>query len=250
MNPRFVHLHVHTEYSLVDGLVRVKPLVAACAAVGMPACAVTDQSNLFAMVKFYRAALAAGIKPIIGVELWVRDTAQKEEAARLVLLCQDQPGYRNLTRLVTRSYLEGQVRGIPSIEKSWLAGHSDGLIALSAAREGDVGRALLAGQTERAEQLLRDWLALFPQRYYLELTRTGRAGEEDYLHAAVALAIKYDAPVVASNDVRFIKHDEYEAHEARVCIQEGRTLNDPRRPRQHSDQQYLRSPAEMAELFA
>ena len=249
MNPRFVHLHVHTEYSLVDGLVRVKPLVAACAAAGMPACAVTDQSNLFAMVKFYRAALAAGIKPIIGVELWVRDTAQKEDAARLVLLCQDQPGYHNLTRLVTRSYLEGQVRGIPGIEKSWLAGHSDGLIVLSAAREGDVGRALLAGQTERAEQLLRDWLALFPQRYYLELTRTGRPGEEDYLHAAVALAIKYGAPVVASNDVRFIKHDEYEAHEARVCIQEGRTLNDPRRPRQHSDQQYLRSPAEMAELF-
>ncbi len=250
MTPGFVHLHVHTEYSLVDGLVRVKPLVAACAAAGMPACAVTDQSNLFAMVKFYRAAQYAGVKPIIGVELWVRDAQHKDEAARLVLLCQNREGYLNLTRLVTRSYLEGQVRGIPGIDKSWLVGHSDGLIALSGGREGDVGRALLAGQSERAEQLLRDWLALFPQRYYLELMRTGRMGEEEYLHAAVALATICDAPVVASNDVRFLAREEFEAHEARVCIQDGRTLNDPRRPRHYSEQQYLRSPAEMAELFA
>jgi DNA polymerase-3 subunit alpha len=250
MNPGFVHLHVHTEYSLVDGLVRVKPLVAACATAGMPACAVTDQSNLFAMVKFYRAAQYAGIKPIIGVELWVRDARHKDEAARLVLLCQNREGYLNLTRLVTRSYLEGQVRGIPGIDKSWLAGHSDGLIALSGGREGDVGRALLAGQPERADQLLRDWLALFPQRYYLELTRTGRMGEEEYLHAAVALASTCDAPVVATNDVRFLAREESEAHEARVCIQDGRTLNDPRRPRHYSEQQYLRSPKEMAELFA
>ena len=250
MTPGFVHLHVHTEYSLVDGLVRVKPLVAACAAAGMPACAVTDQSNLFAMVKFYRAAQYAGVKPIIGVELWVRDARHKDEAARLLLLCQNREGYLNLTRLVTRSYLEGQVRGIPGIDKSWLVGHSDGLITLSGGREGDVGRALLAGQAERAEQLLRDWLALFPQRYYLELTRTGRMGEEEYLHAAVALALACDAPVVASNDVRFLKREEAEAHEARVCIQDGRTLNDPRRPRHYSEQQYLRSPAEMAELFA
>ncbi len=249
MTPGFVHLHVHTEYSLVDGLVRVKPLVAACAAAGMPACAVTDQSNLFAMVKFYRAAQYAGVKPIIGVELWVRDARRKDEAARLVLLCQNREGYLNLTRLVTRSYLEGQVRGIPGIDKSWLAGHSDGLIALSGGREGDVGRALLASQPERAEQLLRDWLALFPQRYYLELTRTGRMGEEEYLHAAVTLASTCDAPVVATNDVRFLAREESEAHEARVCIQDGRTLNDPRRPRHYSEQQYLRGPAEMAELF-
>ena len=250
MTASFIHLHIHTEYSLVDGLVRVKPLVAACAAAGMPACAVTDQSNLFAMVKFYRAAQYAGVKPIIGVELWVRDARHKDEAARLVLLCQNREGYLNLTRLVTRSYLEGQVRGIPGIDKNWLVGHSDGLIALSGGREGDVGRALLAGQPERAEHLLRDWLALFPQRYYLELTRTGRMGEEEYLHAAVALATSCDAPVVASNDVRFLAREESEAHEARVCIQDGRTLNDPRRPRHYSEQQYLRSPAEMAELFA
>ena len=249
MGASFVHLHLHTEYSLVDGLVRIKPLVERAAEMGMPAVAVTDQSNLFGMVKFYRAAMAAGVKPIIGVDLWVYNEAEPAHPARLVLLCRNNEGYRNLTRLVSRTYLEGQQRGIPMLRKEWLKGESGGLIALSGGRAGDVGRALLGGHREQAQRQLRFWQELFPDSYYLELQRTGREGEEEYLHAAVELAIAEQVPVVASNDVMFLEREDFIAHEARVCIHDGRTLEDPRRPRNYSEQQYLRTPEEMAELF-
>jgi DNA polymerase-3 subunit alpha len=250
MQPGFVHLHLHTEYSLVDSVVRIKPLVKAVAEAGMPAVAVTDQSSMFAMVKFYRAAMAAGVKPIIGVDMWVRNPDQPTRPWRLVLLCKDRKGYRNLTELVSRTYLEGQHQSIPMLDLDWLQGASGGLIALSGGREGDVGEALLAGNRELAEQRLQAWLRLFPDHFYLEVQRTGRPREEDYLHAVVELAAAYDVPVVASNDVHFLQRDEFEAHEARVCIHDGRTLDDPRRPRRHSEQQYLRTPVEMQELFA
>ncbi|MBI5041599.1 MAG: DNA polymerase III subunit alpha, partial [Gammaproteobacteria bacterium] len=246
----FVHLHLHTEYSLVDGIVRVKPLVKAVAAAGMPACAVTDQSNLFALVKFYKAALGAGVKPIIGADIWMHNEQDPNQPNRLVLLCQDRTGYLNLNALISRSYIDGQHRGVPTVQKDWLREHSAGLIALSGGRAGDVGLALLAGNTAHAEQLLAEWCAIFPDRYYLELQRTGREHEEDYLHAAVDLATRRAVPVVATNDVHFLKPDDFEAHEARVCIHDGRTLDDPRRPRRHSEQQYLKTPEEMAELFA
>jgi len=246
----FVHLRLHTEYSLVDGLVRIKPLAKTVAEKGMPAVAVTDQSNLFAMVKFYRAAMTQGIKPIIGVDIWLASDDEPTQPHRLTLLCQSNDGYRNLTELVSRTYIEGQYRGIPVLQPEWLEGHSDGLIALSGAREGDVGRALLAGDAARVQVCLNRWQRLFPDRYYLELQRTGRPEEEDYLHAAVALAQTADLPVVATNDVRFLQAGDFEAHEARVCIHDGRTLDDPRRPKNYSEQQYLRSPEEMAELFS
>ncbi|MEW8508804.1 MAG: DNA polymerase III subunit alpha [Candidatus Thiodiazotropha sp.] len=246
----FVHLRVHSEYSLVDGLVRVKPLVKQVAEAGMPAVALTDQSNLFALVRFYQAALAAGIKPIAGVDAWIRNPEDINTPYRLVLLVQDQVGYRNLTRLVSLSYREGQHLGRPLLERDWLPGNTEGLIALSGGRHGDVGRALLAGNQAEAEQLLNRWLELFGDRYYLELHRTGRAEEERCLHDSVALAADYGVPVVATNDVHFIQAEDFDAHEIRVCIHEGRTLDDPRRPRNYSDQQYLRTPEEMAELFA
>ncbi len=249
MPPSFVHLHLHSEYSLIDSTIRVKPLVEAVAAAGMPAVAVTDQNNLFAMVKFYRAAQAAGIKPIIGADLWLRDGYGGQPAA-LVLLCQERTGYRNLTRLITRAYLEGQHQGQPMIRRAWLEEASEGLIALSGGSAGDVGQALLAGQEAEARRLAAFWQACFPDRFYLELQRTGRERDEDHLHAAVELAWALDLPVVATNDVRFLTPDGFEAHEARVCIHEGRTLEDRRRVRRYSPQQYLRSPQEMAELFA
>ncbi|MDR9435297.1 MAG: DNA polymerase III subunit alpha [Thiohalophilus sp.] len=245
----FVHLHLHTEYSLVDGLVRIKPLVKAAVEAGMPAVAMTDQCNLFGMVKFYKAAIAAGIKPIIGVDAWLHNEDDPNLPSRLVLLCQDNTGYRNLTRLVSRSYIEGQHRGQPTLSRDWLEGATEGLIALSGGREGDVGQALLNGNPALATQRLTQWQRLFPDRYYLELQRTGREGEEDYLHGAVELAAAQDIPVVATNDVHFIHAGDFDAHEARVCIHEGRTLDDPRRPKRFSEQQYLRTPQEMAELF-
>ena len=184
MSTPFVHLHLHSEYSLVDSVVRIGPLIDAAVAAGMPAVALTDQSNLFAAVKFQRAALAAGVQPILGVDLLVEQPDDPEAPTRVVLLAQDPAGYLNLTALVSRSYIEGQHRGEPRIHKHWLAGHSDGLIALSGGRLGDVGRALLAGNEPHAEALLAEWQALFPGRYYLELMRTGRPGDEACVHAS------------------------------------------------------------------
>ncbi len=250
MNPRFIHLRLHTEYSLVDGVVRIKPLMKMASDLKMPAIALTDQSNLFAMVKFYRAAMAAGIKPIIGSDIWLRPAVESEQPSRMTLLCMNNEGYLNLTQLVSRAYLDGQHGGIPMIEVDWLREHNGGIIALSGGREGDVGRALLAGNQMLAEELLRAWQHIFPDRFYLELHRTGREGEEEYLHAAVNLAAITQAPVVATNDVRFLKQDEFNSHEVRVCIHDGRTLDDPRRNKLYSDQQYLRSEEEMCELFA
>ncbi|MDM8557698.1 DNA polymerase III subunit alpha [Candidatus Parabeggiatoa sp. HSG14] len=244
----FVHLHLHTEYSLIDGLVRIKPLVKTVLKTGMPACAVTDYSNLFSLVKFYRAAQSEGIKPIIGVD--VRLYHDTEPASCLVLLCQNDTGYRNLTRLVSLCYTEGQANGIPYLHRAWLKDATDGLIALSGGREGDIGQALLAGHDHLARQQLDEWKSLFPNRFYLELQRTGRSQEEEYIHATVELALETKIPVVATNDVCFLSSHDFEAHEVRVCIHDGKTLADSNRPHHYSPQQYLRTPSEMAELFA
>ncbi len=247
----FIHLRLHTEFSLSDSVVRVPELVAAVAAAGMPAVAVTDQNNLFAMVKFYREALKSGVKPIVGVDLLVREEGERQAPSRLTLLCQSLAGYRNLARLVTRAYLEGQDRGTPRLERAWLtAAALEGLLGLSGASEGDVGRALLNGRERDAERLLEAWLAVLPGRFYLELQRLGRPGEEGYIAAAVALAARRSVPVVATNDVRFLTPAQFESHEARVCIHDGALLADAGRVRRYTRQQYLRTPQEMAALFA
>ncbi len=250
MDPSFIHLHLHSEYSLVDGLVRIKPLVKAVAAAGMPAVAVTDQCNLFGLVRFYKAALGAGLKPIAGADLWVRNPDDANKPHRLVLLVQDRQGYGNLTRLISRGYVEGQHLGVPLVEPGWIESSAAGLIALSGGPQGDVAQALLNGRPEVAERLLDRWLAAFGDRYYLELIRTGREQEAELVEASVELAIRRGVPVVATNDVRFLAASDFDAHEARVCIHDGRTLDDPRRPRLYSEEQYLRTPAEMLELFA
>jgi len=247
----FVHLHVHTEYSLADSTVRIPALMHQCAADGMPAVAITDRSNLFGMVKFYKQAVAAGIKPIIGVDLRIANEDEPERPHQLILLCKDNTGYRNLSRLVSRSYLDGQVRGEPQARRQWLDSDScAGLLALSGGIHGDVGKALVHGHEDEAQQLLAGWQAVFGDRYYLELIRTGRSGEEDCVQASLQLASKCGIGVVASNDVRFLSRDDFNAHEARVCIQAGRVLADPDRPHLYSEHQYLRSSAKMAELFA
>jgi len=222
----------------------------------MPAVALTDQSNLFGLVKFYRNALKAGVKPIIGVDLLIgdsktADSQQPEAPAKLVVLCQDLHGYKNLTQLVTRSYLEGQRRGVPIVDPAWLTSDvSQGLIALSGGMDGDIGRAILADQDTLAKERIQAWQTIFGDRFYLELTRLGRPGEEACLQQTVDLAIQHSLPVVATNNVRFLAADDFFAHEARVCIQQSRTLADPGRPKEHSEQQYFRSADEMSELFA
>ncbi|NNF40227.1 MAG: DNA polymerase III subunit alpha [Woeseiaceae bacterium] len=247
----FIHLHLHTEYSLVDSTVRIAALMKQCVAMGMPAVALTDQHNLFGLVKFYRKAIQAGVKPIIGVDLRVANDDEPDRPFTLLLLCQDNRGYRNLAELITRSYLEGQVRGVPMIRREWLdADSAGGLIALSGGLYGDIGQALHAGHHQRAAKLLDGWKRDFPARFYIELIRTGRPGEEDCVQASLALASQRQVPVVATNDVRFLSRDDFDAHEARVCIHDSRSLADPDRPRHYSESQYLRSVEEMTELFA
>ena len=249
MPQSFVHLRLHSEYSLVDSVVRLKPLCATVAEQGMPAVALTDQSNLFAMVKFCRAAQSNGIKPIIGADLWLKQPDPQEAPTQIVLLCQNDVGYKNLTEVVSLAYTDGQRGGMAIVDKAWIATRTQGLIALSGGRSGDVGRAILGGNLELAAKLVQEYQSLFPQRFYLELQRTGRDGEELYIAQVLAIASQFQVPVVATNDVRFLKQDDFDAHEVRVCVHDGRALDDPRRPKIYSNEQYLRSPEEMINLF-
>lgn len=249
MSHRFVHLRLHSEYSLSDGMVRIKPLVAALNEKTMPAVAVTDQCNFFALVKFYQKAQQAGIKPLVASDVWVRADVENEDPTPMVLYAKNKVGYSNLTQLLSRAYQEGNKLGKPSLRREWVEEHSDGLLALSGGKDGGIGRLLLAGRAADARDLLAFWMRVFPQSYYLEVHRTRRENEEAYLNHALELAAEFDCPVVATNDVRFLKQEEYEAHEARVCIHEGRTLDDPRRERRYSSEQYLKSEEQMLELF-
>jgi len=245
----FVHLHVHSEFSLSDGIVRIDDLVAAAVRDRAPAVALTDLANLFGAVKFCQAAVRAGIKPIIGSDVWIENATDRNKPYRLVLLCQNHEGYLHLNRLLTRAYADGQHAGRPCISREWLQENAGGLIALSAAQDGDIGQALIGGHLDVAERLAKEYAEWFPSRFYLELQRTGQSLQEDHVHAAVSLAIRTGLPVVATNFVHFLTADDYEAHEVRVCIQEGRTLTDSRRPHHYTQEQFFRNGQEMAELF-
>lgn len=250
MTASFVHLRLHSEFSLVDGLVRIKPLVKQVANMGMPAVALTDHCNFYGLIKFHKAALAVGVKPIFGSDIHVMDDNDETQISTLCLLVQNNKGYQNLTEMISKAYQEGQYLGVPYVKYSWLAQFSEGLIALSGGKAGEVGRALLSSTQAIAAERLASLMSIYPDRFYLELQRTGREHDEQYLHQAVDLAAVANCPVVATNDVRFFKSEDFEAHETRVCIREGRALDDPRRVRGYSDQQYLRSPEEMVELFS
>jgi len=249
MTVSFAHLHLHSEYSLVDSTIRIKALVAACVRDGIPAVALTDECNMFALVKFYKACNAAGIKPIGGCDLLV-SAPDDPRPWRLTLLCQNHEGYLNLSRLVSRAWQEGQHGGRALVDAGWLQGGAcRGLIAMLG-RDSEIARLALHQGSDAALAKLRPLAHLFPDRLYLELTRCGRPDEEHWNSAALALAAELDLPVLASNDVRFLRLDDFDSHEARVCINQGRVLADPKRPREYSNQQYLKTPAEMAELFA
>ena len=249
MSPGFVHLHLHSEFSLVDGILRIGPLIERTKALGMPAVAVTDRANLFCMVRFYRAAVAGGIKPIIGVDLPIEPESNDAPAGLLTLFAMDDSGYRQLARLLTRCYMAERSTGLPVAARAWVSECAGGVIAISPGPGGDIGQALLHGRTGEAERRADAWASVFPGRFYLGIQRTGRAGDAPCLESTVELALAMGLPLVAGNDVRFLERDDFEAHEARVCIQEGRILADPRRPRSYSEEQYLKSPQEMAALF-
>jgi len=247
--PRFVHLRLHSEYSVSDGIVRIEEAVERARADAMPALALTDAGNLFGMVKFYGAARAAGVKPVIGVDCWLQNDADRDKPFRLLLLCASRAGYLRLCDLLSRAWLRNQHRGRAELAREWLQ-DAEGLIALSGAASGDVGQALLAGHDEAAERLAYDWAALFPGRYYLELQRAGQPHAEALLARSVALASRLGLPVVATHPVQFLDAGDFRAHEARVCIATGHILGDQRRPRRFTPEQYFKRQDEMARLFA
>jgi len=252
--PPFVHLRLHSEYSVTDGIVRLDDAVAAAANDGMPALALTDLANVFGMVKFYQAARSVGLKPLIGCDVWIENETDRDKPARLLLLCQSRAGYRNLCELLTRAYRSNQYRGRAELKREWFAASAaDGLIALSGAHHGDVGAALLAGNNKHAATLAKQWAALFPRRYYLELQRLpeGAATQlENCVQQSLQLASKLKLPVVATHPVQFLQADDFKAHEARVCIAEGYKLSDQRRPRSFSPDQYFKTQAAMAQLYS
>jgi len=250
MPASFIHLHLHTEYSLVDGTVRIKPLVKETRELGMPAVAVTDQQNLFALVKFYRCAERSGIKPIVGAEILMNSPEEPDQSSRLVLLCQNRTGYLNLCQLLTRGYQEGQYHGVAHVRREWVSQYSGGLIALSAGTQGDIGQAILNNHPNRAKALLDQWMRDFPERFYMEIQRTDREQQSRSEAQLLDLAAHSGCPIVATNDVRFLQRDDFRAHEARVCIHEGRLLSDQRREKNYSPEQYLKSPEEMQVLFS
>ncbi|EKD75650.1 MAG: hypothetical protein ACD_44C00069G0009 [uncultured bacterium] len=245
----FIHLRTHTEFSLIDSTIRVEDLIDAAVQTKIPALAITDHMNLFAAVKFYKAALEAGIKPLLGVDALLENTSDPLQPFHLTLLCQNTQGYKNLTQLISKAYTENKTQ-TPQLQYAWFENRTDGLIALSGGREGDIGLALLSKQLARADKLLTHWLTLFPDRFYLELQRTGRPSEEIYIRGALSLAKKFNLPVVATNDLRFLKPEDAEAHEARVCIHAGWTLQDHRRPRPYTPEQYFKTAEEMKTLFS
>ncbi|HHC7309354.1 DNA polymerase III subunit alpha [Vibrio campbellii] len=249
-DPKFIHLRVHSDFSMVDGINKVPPLVKKVAELGMPAMALTDFTNLCGLVKYYGTAHGSGVKPIIGADFKMQSDEFGEELTQLTLLAANNEGYKNLTLLISKAYLRGHVQHQPVLDKAWLAELSEGLIVLSGAKNGEIGKALLKGNRKVVDSCVEFYNQYFPDRFYLELVRTGRPDEETYLHFAIELAEELELPIVATNEVVFISEDLFDAHEIRVAIHDGYTLEDPRRPKNYSPEQYLRTEEEMCELFA
>jgi DNA polymerase-3 subunit alpha len=248
---RYVHLRTHTEYSIVDGTLRVDDMVDAAVRDGQGALAITDFNNLFATVRFYKAALSAGVKPLIGCDVLVSGARDAAQPTRLLLLVQNRTGYLHLCELLSRAWLGNQHRGRAVVKWEWLEdGLAEGMIALSGAQDGAIGLALLHGDDAGARALARQHAKVFAGRFYIELQRSGDARCEPHVQAAVPLAAELGLPVVATHPVQFLRPEDFDAHEARVCIAEGETLGNPRRQRRFTDQQYFKTQAEMAELFA
>jgi DNA polymerase III subunit alpha len=250
LNTNFVHLRLHSEYSIVDGAVRIDDAIAAVVKDQMGALALTDLSNVFGLVKFYQAARKEGIKPIIGSDVWITNTEDRDKPFRLQLLVKNHQGYLNLCELLTKASLTNQFKGRSELDESWFKHHAEGLIALSGARLGDVGQHLLAGQHAEATACAKKWANYFKDSFYIELQRAGHPQDEAHLHEAVHLANELQLPVVATHSIQFMKPTDFRAHEARVCIAEGEVLGNPKRAKKFTPDQYFKTQAEMQTLFA
>jgi len=254
--PDFVHLHLHSEYSLSDGIIRIKELVSRASSLQYSAVGLTDLTNLFGLLEFYRSSREKGIKPIVGAEVNVIKDKDSLPAP-IVLLVKDKQGYINLTKIVSKAYVDGQVNGEPMVELSLLQKYSEGLIALSGGIEGHVGQSILAGNIPLTESRIKFFKSIFDDDFFIEVHRLGKTNEEEYNNAAIDIATRMDVPIVATNNVRFlmpidpeVSPSDFEAHEARVCIQRGEILDDPRRSKDYIETQYFKTKEEMIELFS
>ena len=247
----FVHLRLHTEFSVVDGTNRIDEIVKAAAADEQPALAITDLNNLYGAIKFYKETRGKGVKPVVGAEIFLESLTQDAaQTSRMILLVQNHQGYLNLCELISRGWTQNVIKAVGVIKLEWLKELSQGLIALSGAQAGALGQALVQGDTTRASELALQLAGIFPHRFYVELQRAGRPEDEAHVLAAVQLAARLSLPVVATHPVQFTLPDDYEAHEARVCISEGEILGNQRRVRRFTRDQYFKSSAEMQALFA
>jgi len=243
-NPAFIHLRLHSEYSIMDSTIRINEVLVKAAADNMPALALTDLSNVFGLVKFYQSAHKNGIKPIIGCDVWVSSETDRDNPFRLLLLCQSFSGYLLLSRLLSRAYRENQHHGRAEIKASWFNSNeygTHGLIALSGARFGDIGQSILHNNLPQAELQLQKWTKYFPERFYIEIQRDGYQNDTILVQKSLLLAENFDLPVVATQSIQFLEPNDFRAHEARVCISEGYVLNDRRRPRNFTQQQYFKT---------
>lgn len=255
VSPSFVHLRCHSEYSIVDGIVRIDDYVKQAVSDQMPALALTDLSNLFGAIKFYKTARGKGVKPIVGCDIWLENTDNREQPSRLLLLCQSHAGYLTLCHLLSRAYLTNQYRGRAEFKRAWFSEvGTEGLLLLSGGLAGDVGHACTQGNLVLAKKLANEWHQLFPERFYLEVQRiatdASKAGEEQYIQHARRIAHELSLPIVATHPIQFTTPDDYRAHEARTCIAEGYVLADKRRPQNFTTEQYFKTQADIAVLFA
>ncbi len=252
--PSFVHLRCHSEYSIVDGIVRINDYVKAASADDMPALALTDISNLFGAVKFYKAARKQGIKAIIGADVWLENSKKPQQPTRVLLLAQNDAGYQLLCELLSKAYLENQSRERPELKPEWFEESTDGLILVTGAGESDIGQSLALNNFDLAREQIAYWSSLFPNRFYLEIQRYAKPDnqqkQEVRIQKTLALASELAVPVVATQPIQFIEQDDFQAHEARTCIAEGYMLADSRRPKKFTDEQYFKTQAQMAALFA
>tara|TARA_B100001059_G_scaffold129327_1_gene129221 strand:+ start:1343 stop:4786 length:3444 start_codon:yes stop_codon:yes gene_type:complete len=250
MSNNFIHLHLHSEYSISDSLIRIKDLIEEASEKKFPAIAITDTNNIFSLVKFYKTAIKSGVKPIIGIEVNLKNEDSESKFSRVVLLCKNMTGFNNLSNLITDSYVNLGENNNFVITKDELAKKSDGLIVLSGGIHGDLANAIKLEKQELIHESINYWKKNFPKSFYIEISRTGKDFEEEYLSYALELAEKYKIPLVASNDVRFIEKKDFQAHEVRVCINNGSYLKDEKRKSEYNENQYLRTSEEMNEIFA
>jgi len=250
MTKEFIHLHVRSEFSVADGIVRIKELLAKAKELNMPAIAITDRCNLFAMVKFYQAANAAGIKPIFGTMVYIENEDDPKNPYFLLLYCQNKRGFANLTTLISKAHVDNKVYGLPIIKKNWLTEETcSGLIAISNFPEGDIAIALRNGRLDLADVLYEYWSGIFPGRFYLEICQTSNTNEQDLLPDLISFASKNNSPLVATNKVCFLDREDYEAHEARVCIHESSSISDSKKKNDYTEEQYFKTKDEMWHIF-